>query len=111
MCRVVAGDAGGDFPAVNPVLRWAVGPQAAGRVGGSNTPYTGPATYTNAAISGNNPTTKQAYGGFGTVVVNADRTTGTFVLNDGSASGSWDCGSPLALASPELYPLLVARQA
>jgi hypothetical protein len=30
--------------------------------------------------------------GLGIVTVNADGKSGTFALNDGSASGDWDCG-------------------
>jgi hypothetical protein len=40
-------------------------------------PYKGPGTYQ------------------GAIVVNADRQTGTFATDDGKASGTWDCGTPL----------------
>jgi hypothetical protein len=29
------------------------------------------------------------------VVNGADNRTGSFVLNDGKASGTWDCGTPV----------------
>ena len=32
-------------------------------------------------------------GGLGTIVVNADGHSGTFITKDGKASGSFDCGA------------------
>jgi len=36
---------------------------------------------------------EDSYMGLGTVIVNADGRTGAFALNDGSASGRFDCGT------------------
>jgi hypothetical protein len=32
--------------------------------------------------------------GLGTVIINADKHSGSFILNDKSASGHFDCGAP-----------------
>jgi hypothetical protein len=32
--------------------------------------------------------------GLGTVIINSDKHSGTFTLNDKSASGHFDCGAP-----------------
>ena len=57
-------------------------------------PYKGPGAYTKVIISGY-PGKGLTFFGLGTVVVNADRRTGTFQTDDGKASGSWDCGEVL----------------
>lgn len=57
-------------------------------------PYKGPGAYPKVIISGY-PDKGHTFFGLGTVVVNADRRTGTFVTDDGTASGSWDCGEQL----------------
>jgi hypothetical protein len=35
-----------------------------------------------------------SYGGLGTVVVNPDGHSGSFTLDDATASGTWTCGGP-----------------
>ena len=57
-------------------------------------PYRGPGTYTKVIISGY-PDKGHTFFGLGTVVVNVDRRTGTFVTDDGAASGAWNCGEQL----------------
>jgi hypothetical protein len=64
----------------------------------NNKPYSGPGSYTNIGISGKSEDGK-SFVGFGTITVNADEQTGTFKLDNGSASGIWDCGHQLARAS------------
>jgi hypothetical protein len=77
-------------------LAFNIGP----KTGGANvlkmntTPYKGSGTYTKVIISGY-PGKGHTFFGLGTVVVKADRRTGTFVTDDGKASGSWDCGEVL----------------
>lgn len=73
-----------------------IGPQTGGAsVMKMNTaPYKGPGTYTRVIISGY-PEKGHSFLGLGTVVVNADRRTGTFATDDGKASGTWDCGEVL----------------
>jgi hypothetical protein len=62
--------------------------------GTSHAPFTGPGKYQHVLIAGH-PQQGVLFGGPGTVVVNPDRRTGTFQTDDGEASGSWDCGTPL----------------
>jgi hypothetical protein len=60
-------------------------------------PYAGPGIYTGAQIAGI-PVPhdyKTMFTDQGTVVVNADRQSGTFATDDGKAAGKWDCGTPL----------------
>ncbi|TAM60891.1 hypothetical protein EPN52_04000 [bacterium] len=57
----------------------------------SMAPYRGPGTYRGAMISGY-PDKMHPFSGLGTVVVHADRSTGTFVTDDGTAAGTWNCG-------------------
>ncbi len=74
-------------------LAFNIGPATVGMPEMSKAPYTGPGTYRKVIISGY-PDKKTVFLGLGTVVVNADRRTGTFATDDGKAAGSWDCGAP-----------------
>jgi hypothetical protein len=58
--------------------------------------FTGPGTYKNEIIAVylGKTALQDSYMGLGTVVINADRHSGRFTLNDGSAAGHFDCGSP-----------------
>jgi hypothetical protein len=60
----------------------------------SRAPYKGPGTYREVIISGY-PAKGVVFLDLGTIVVNADRHSGTFATDDGKAAGSWDCGEPL----------------
>jgi len=64
----------------------------------NNKPYSGPGSYSNVGISGKSQEGK-TFVGFGTITVNTDEQTGTFKLDNGSASGTWDCGHKLVRAS------------
>ena len=64
----------------------------------NNKPYSGPENYNNIGISGKSQDGK-TFVGFGTITVNADEQTGTFKLDNDSASGTWDCGHKLVRAS------------
>jgi hypothetical protein len=92
-----AGDVGFGFPDRSTrALAFTIGPLRDGYSPGqeNNKPYAGPGKYTNIGISGKAEDGK-TLAGFGVVIVNADEQTGTFRLNDGSASGSWNCGRKL----------------
>jgi hypothetical protein len=78
------------------VLSFNIGPATAGGsfIGMNMTPYRGPGAYIKVLISGY-PDKTHAFFGLGTVVVHADRRSGTFITDDGAASGSWNCGASL----------------
>ena len=64
----------------------------------NNKPYNGPGEYKNIGITGKSEDGK-TFVGFGTITVNADEQSGTFKLDNGSSSGSWDCGHKLTRTS------------
>lgn len=64
----------------------------------NNKPYSGPGEYKNIGITGKSEDGK-TFVGFGTIIVNADEQSGTFKLDNGSASGTWDCGHKLTRTS------------
>lgn len=94
------GTLGGVFPNDQVhTLAFTVGPGSAmaDQLHASKAPYKGPGAYKNVIIAvylGKSALT-DSYIGLGTVTVNPDRRTGAFALNDGSASGTWDCGAAL----------------
>jgi|SRR5215472_2547364 len=57
--------------------------------------FAGPGKYENeiVAVYLGKTALEDSYIGLGTVTVAADGKSGTFVLNDGKAAGSWDCGA------------------
>ena len=59
--------------------------------------FTGPGKYANEMIAVylGKTALEDSYIGLGTVVVSADGKSGTFALNDGKASGTFDCGAPV----------------
>ena len=83
-------------PDALPPLAFTIGPGSAmaDQMHASKAPYTGPGQYKNVIIMLylGKTATQDTYGGLGGVTVNADGKSGTFVLNDGSASGRWNCG-------------------
>jgi hypothetical protein len=58
--------------------------------------FTGPGTYKNEIIAVylGKTALEDSYLGLGTVIINADKHSGSFILNDKSASGLFDCGAP-----------------
>lgn len=91
------GTLGGVFgPSALPPLAFTIGPRSAmaDQMHASKAPYTGPGKYRNVIVMVylGKTALEDTYGGLGTVTVNADNRTGSFVLNDGSAAGTWDCG-------------------
>jgi hypothetical protein len=79
-------------------LAFSIGPipgAAGAATGASQNPrYNGPGTYSNIGMGGKTPDGRPI-AGVGSVVVNADEQTGTWTLNDNSASGTWDCGKKI----------------
>lgn len=82
-----------------PPLAFTIGPGSAmaDQMHASKAPYTGPGQYKNVIVMLylGKTATQDTYGGLGSVTVSSDGKSGTFVLNDGSASGRWNCGGPV----------------
>ncbi len=92
-----AGNVGFGFPSRSKrVLAFTLGPLRDNLSPGqeNNKPYDGAGAYPNIGIALKSPNGKSIVG-FGTITVNPDLQSGTFVLNDGSAAGTWDCGHKL----------------
>lgn len=93
-----AGDVAFGFPVrgMNAGLSFTIGPLRDGMSPGqeNNRPYSGPGKYTKIGINGKAANGKRFFG-YGAVTVNADEQTGSFQLDNGSASGTWDCGHKL----------------
>ena len=60
--------------------------------------FNGPGTYKNEIIAVylGKTALEDSYLGLGTVIINADKHSGSFTLNDKSAAGHFDCGAPPA---------------
>ncbi|HEX6965511.1 MAG TPA: hypothetical protein VF166_06905 [Gemmatimonadaceae bacterium] len=97
-CRILDGNTlGGTWgPSALPALAFTIGPGSvmADQMHANKAPYKGPGRYPNVivALYLGKTALEDSYMGLGTVTVSADGKSGTFALNDGSASGSWDCG-------------------
>jgi hypothetical protein len=94
------GTLGGVFgPSTLPPLAFTIGPRSAmaDQMHASKAAYTGPGKYRNVIVMVylGKDALHDTYGGLGTVTVAADNRSGSFLLNDGSASGTWDCGRPM----------------
>jgi hypothetical protein len=80
-----------------PMLAFSIGPKAtmAKEMHASLAPFTGPGRYPNEIVAVYLGATAlvDSYAGLGTVTINADGHSGSFVLNDGKASGHFDCGA------------------
>jgi hypothetical protein len=80
-----------------PVLGFTIGPGAtmAEQMHANKAKYAGPGRYINEIIAVylGKTALEDSYGGLGTVVINSDGHSGTFALNDGTASGRFDCGA------------------
>ena len=83
-----------------PTLALTIGPGSAmaDSLHANKANFTGPGTYKNEIIAVylGKTALEDSYMGLGTVVINADKHSGTFILNDKSASGRFDCGAPPA---------------
>lgn len=97
-CRVVNGTFGGNFGpnASLSTLAFTIGPGAAmaAQLHANTARYAGPGKYANEIIAVylGKTALEDSYLGLGTVVIAADGKSGTFTLNDKSASGTFDCG-------------------
>lgn len=92
------GTLGGVFgPAELPLLAFTIGPKSAmaDQLHANKAKFTGPGVYRNVIVMVYMGKTAldDTYGGLGTVTVNADWRTGSFTLNNGTSSGTWDCGA------------------
>ena len=98
-CRILSdGTFSGTWgPSALPTLAFTIGPGAtmADQMRANKVKYTGPGRYTNEimAVYLGKTALEDSYMGLGTVVIAADSRSGTFALNDGSASGHFDCGA------------------
>ncbi len=83
-------------PSELPTLAFVIGPASAmaDQMHASKAAFTGPGKYKDVivAVYLGKTALEDSYMGLGTITVNPDRRTGSFALNDGSASGTWDCG-------------------
>lgn len=81
-----------------PTLALTIGPGSAmaDALHANKASFTGPGTYKNEIIAVylGKTALEDSYMGLGTVLINADKHSGTFTLNDKSASGHFDCGVP-----------------
>lgn len=99
VCRLAAnGTFGGNFGpnASLPTLALTIGPGAAmaDQLHANKARFAGPGKYANEIIAVylGKTALEDSYLGLGTIVISADGKSGTFSLNDNSASGTFDCG-------------------
>jgi hypothetical protein len=98
-CRILSdGTFSGTWgPSALPTLAFTIGPGAtmADQMHANKAKYTGPGRYTNEimAVYLGKTALQDSYLGLGTVVIAGDGHSGTFALNDRSASGHFDCGT------------------
>jgi hypothetical protein len=99
-CRILSNDTfSGNFgPSSSlPTLALTIGPGSAmaDQLHANKAKFTGPGTYKNEIIAVylGKTALEDSYLGLGTVVINSDKHSGTFLLNDKSAAGHFDCGA------------------
>ena len=84
-------------PSALPTLALTIGPASAmaDQLHANKAKFTGPGRYTNeiVAVYLGKTALEDSYLGLGAVVIGADGHSGTFALNDGTASGRFDCGA------------------
>lgn len=100
-CRILKNDTfSGTFGPNSslPTLAFTIGPSStmADQLHANKANFTGPGTYKNEIIAVylGKTALEDSYLGLGTVIINADKHSGTFSLNDKSAAGHFDCGTP-----------------
>lgn len=99
-CRILSdGTFSGNWgPSALPTLAFTIGPGSAmaDQLHANKAKFAGPGTYKNEIIAVylGKTALQDSYMGLGTVVMNADKHSGRFALNDGSAAGHFDCGVP-----------------
>ena len=99
-CRILSNDtfSGNWGPNSSlPTLALTIGPGStmADALHANKAKFTGPGTYKNEIIAVylGKTALEDSYLGLGTVIINADKHSGTFTLNDKSAAGHFDCGA------------------
>jgi hypothetical protein len=99
-CKILSDGAtftGNWGPSALPTLALTIGPGSAmaDQLHANKAKFAGPGTYTNeiVAVYLGKTALEDSYMGLGTVVVAADGHSGTFALNDKTASGRFDCGA------------------
>jgi hypothetical protein len=98
-CRILSdGTLSGNWgPSSLPTLAFTIGPGStmADQMHANKAKFTGPGIYKNEIIAVylGKTALQDSYMGLGTVIINADKHTGKFTLNNGSAAGHFDCGS------------------
>ncbi|MCU1220608.1 MAG: hypothetical protein JWN42_1805 [Candidatus Angelobacter sp.] len=99
-CRILSNNtfSGNWGPSSLPTLALTIGPASAmaDQLHANKAKFTGPGTYRNEIIAVylGKTALEDSYLGLGTVVINQDKHSGTFSLNNGSAAGHFDCGTP-----------------
>jgi hypothetical protein len=100
-CRILGNDTfSGNFGPNSslPTLALTIGPGStmADALHANKAKFTGPGTYKNEIIAVylGKTALEDSYMGLGTVIINADKHSGAFTLNDKSATGHFDCGAP-----------------
>lgn len=99
-CRILSdGTLSGNWgPSSLPTLALTIGPGSAmaDQLHANKAKFMGPGTYKNEIIAVylGKTALQDSYMGLGTVIINADKHSGRFALNDGSAAGHFDCGAP-----------------
>lgn len=100
-CRILGNDTfSGNFGPNSslPTLAFTIGPRSAmaDQLHANKANFNGPGTYKNGIIAVylGKTALEDSYMGLGTVIINADKHSGTFSLNDKSASGHFDCDLP-----------------
>lgn len=97
-CRILSGStfSGVWGPSTLPTLALTIGPGSAmaDQLHANKAKYAGPGRYTNEIIAVylGKTALEDSYMGLGTVIIAGDGHSGTFALDDGSASGRFDCG-------------------
>jgi hypothetical protein len=98
-CRILSGGtfSGTWGPSALPTLALTIGPGSAmaDQLHANKAKYSGPGRYVNeiVAVYLGKTALEDSYMGLGTVIIAADGHSGRFVLNDGTASGHFDCGT------------------
>lgn len=99
-CRILSNNtfSGNWGPSSLPTLALTIGPASAmaDQLHANKAKFTGPGTYRDEIIAVylGKTALEDSYLGLGTVVINQDKHSGTFSLNNGSAAGHFDCGTP-----------------
>jgi len=99
-CRILGTStfSGNWGPSSLPTLALTIGPGTAmaDQLHANKAKFSGPGTYRNEIIAVylGKTALEDSYLGLGTVIINPDKHSGTFSLNDGSAAGHFDCGVP-----------------